>query len=190
MRVGDHDRDYGVRALRQTPHAVTPASSPPMPPGRGSLAAYMLKLPSRLYAADLGWLLGHRFLALRHRGRRSGRSYTTVLEVVRWRSEASEAVVVSGFGPRAQWYRNVLAGGAEEVQIGRLRFVPEPRPLSAAEASAVLSDYERRNRFAAPIVRAVLGRLAGFPYDGSSVARGRLVVLPFIAFAPAGAPKR
>jgi hypothetical protein len=37
--------------------------------------------------------------ALRHRARRTGRDDTTVLEVVRWRSDLSEAVVVSGFGP-------------------------------------------------------------------------------------------
>jgi deazaflavin-dependent oxidoreductase (nitroreductase family) len=147
-----------------------------------------LKLPAALYAADLGWLLGHRFLALRHRGRRTGRTYTTVLEVVRWRADASEAVVVSGFGPRAQWYRNVLAGGAEEVRIGRARFEPDVRVLPAAEAIAVLADYERRARLAAPLVRAVLGRLVGFRYDGSSEGRQRLAeALAFIALAP-GAP--
>jgi hypothetical protein len=32
-----------------------------------------------LYSAHAGWLLGHRFLLLRHRGRRSHRLYGTVL---------------------------------------------------------------------------------------------------------------
>jgi hypothetical protein len=114
-----------------------------------------------------------------------------VLEVVRWRRDASEAVVVSGFGPGSQWYRNVVAGGAEEIRIGRLRFAPQVRPLTDEEAIDVLADYERRNRFAAPLVRAVLGRLVGFRYDGSSAARRRLVAaLPFIAFAPRSAPER
>ncbi|HET8756700.1 MAG TPA: nitroreductase family deazaflavin-dependent oxidoreductase [Solirubrobacteraceae bacterium] len=164
---------------------MTPPSSPAAPPRAHSLLARALKLPTALYAADLGWLLGHRFLALHHRGRRSGRMYTTVLEVVRWRPDSSEAVVVSGFGPRSQWYRNVLAGGAAEIRIGRRRFTPEVRALTAQEASAVLADYERRNRIAAPLVRAVLGRLAGMRYDGSSAARAQLVeAIPFIAFTP------
>jgi deazaflavin-dependent oxidoreductase (nitroreductase family) len=152
------------------------------------VAVRALRVPSLLYEHGWGRLLGHRFLALTHRGRRSGRRYVTVLEVVRWCPEATEAVVVSGFGPTAQWYRNVLAGGAEQVRIGRLRFRPQARVLGSDEAAAVLAAYERRNRLAAPIVRRVLSRLAGVPYDGSPAARGRVVAaLPFIALWPAPA---
>jgi hypothetical protein len=56
-----------------------------------------------LYRVGAGPLLGHRFLLLAHRGRRTGRRYETVLEVVRWRAETSEAVVLAGLGRRAQW---------------------------------------------------------------------------------------
>ena len=154
-------------------------------PAPGGLVARLLKAPTALYARGWGRVLGHRFLALSHRGRRSGRVYTTVLEVVRWRPGTREAVVVSGFGPQSQWYRNVLAGGVEEVQIARLRFHATARVLEPPEAVSVLADYERRNRIAGPIVRAVLGRLVGFAYDGSADAREQLVrMLPFVAFTP------
>jgi deazaflavin-dependent oxidoreductase (nitroreductase family) len=142
-------------------------------------------VPALLYEHGWGRLLGHRFLALTHRGRRSGRRYVTVLEVVEWRRERSEAVVVSGFGPQAQWYRNVLAGTAEDVRIGRDRFPVHARVLDTDEAEAVLAGYEQRNRLAAPVVRYVLGRLTGIPYDGSPAARRDIVAaLPFVAFAP------
>jgi len=138
-----------------------------------------------LYSANLGWLLGHRFLLLVHRGRRSGRLHTTVLEVVRWDGAAREAVVMSGFGRGAQWYRNVLASGPVEVRIGRLRFPAQVRELDADEAALALAGYERRNRLAAPVVRAVLSKLAGFRYDSSESARRRLAgVLPLVAFRP------
>ena len=147
----------------------------------------MLRAPAFLYDRGWGWLLGHRFLALTHRGRRSGRRYVTVLEVVEWRAGMTEAVVVSGFGPDAQWYRNVLAGGAEEVRIGRARFRARARVLDEGEAEAVLAGYERRNRLATPVVRFVLSRLTGVRYDGSPAARRRLVsTLPFVAFSPRG----
>jgi deazaflavin-dependent oxidoreductase (nitroreductase family) len=140
-----------------------------------------------LYSAHAGWLLGHRFLLFRHRGRRSHRLYSTVLEVVAWRPAAREAVVMSGFGHSSQWYRNVLAGQAMEVRIARLRFAPGVRPLGSDEATGVLADYERRNRLAAPFVRAVLSKLAGFRYDGSDAARRRLVyTLPLVALRPRG----
>jgi deazaflavin-dependent oxidoreductase (nitroreductase family) len=138
-----------------------------------------------LYAVHAGWLLGHRFLLLRHRGRRSHRRYRTVLEVVAWRPATREAVVLSGLGHRAQWYRNLLAGQAVQVQVARLRFAPAVRPLGSDEAVGVLADYERRNRLVAPLVRGVLSKLAGFRYDGSDAARRRLVqTLPLVALRP------
>ena len=152
---------------------------------RRRLLRWLLKAPVVLYDARAGWLLGHRFLLLRHHGRRSHRLYSTVLEVVAWRPATREVVVMSGFGHRSQWYRNVLAGQAVEVQVARLRFVPAVRPLDVDEAVGVLADYERRNRLAVPLVRAVLSKLAGFRYEGSDAARRRLVDnLPLVAFRP------
>ena len=92
---------------------------------------------------------------------------------------------MSGFGPRSNWYLNVLAEGAEEIEIGGLRFRPEVRRLKGREAIEAMADYERRNRLAAPMVRAVLSRLAGFHYDGTEDARRRLVeALPLVGFRP------
>lgn len=104
-----------------------------------------------------------------------------------WRPDAREAIVVSGFGPSSQWYKNVLARGASEVQIARLRFTPQARVLEPEEAVQILADYERRNRIATPILRLVLGHLVGFRYDGSDADRLRVVrALPFIGFRPHG----
>jgi deazaflavin-dependent oxidoreductase (nitroreductase family) len=152
-------------------------SAPP-----GPVAKRLLRIPAALYRANLGWLLGHRFLLLAHRGRRTGTRYETVLEVLAWRAEEREAVVLSGFGEHASWYRNVMSGATAEVRIARTHFVAGARRLAPAEAAAVLADYERRNRLAAPVVRRVLTRLSGVRYDGSDAARDELVgVLPVVA---------
>ena len=141
--------------------------------------------PARLYACGLGWLLGHRFLCLTHRGRKTGNCHQAVLEVLAWRPLTREAVVVSGFGRRSNWFQNTLAGGAVEIRIARLRFVPEVRELQRAEAVVVLTDYERRNRFASPVIRMLLSRLTGERYDGSMAARERVAEqLPMLAFRP------
>jgi deazaflavin-dependent oxidoreductase (nitroreductase family) len=145
----------------------------------------LLRLPAALYRANAGWVLGHRFLCVTHRGRRTGRRYRTVLEVLAWRPATREAVVISGFGRKANWYRNVLAGGAEEIQIARERWLPQARALEPREAVNVLADYERRNRLLAPVVRRVLSRLAHVDYDGSPEARLAVVeALPLVAFRP------
>lgn len=153
---------------------------------RGSAGKALLRAPTILYRLRLGRLLGRRFLLLTHRGRTSGRVYRTMLEVVRFDDERQEAIVLSGFGRRASWFRNVSAGGAVAVEVGGRRFTPSVRVLDVDEAAAALADYERRNRLAAPVVRGVLSRLAGFPYDGSEEARRRLVAeLPLVGFRPA-----
>jgi deazaflavin-dependent oxidoreductase (nitroreductase family) len=147
----------------------------------GPLVKRALALPNRLYDAGGGRLLGHRFLRLTHHGRRSGRAYRTVLEVVAWRD--GEAVVLAGLGRKAQWLRNAQAGAPLTVEIARERWPADHRVLDSAEAAATLADYERRNRIAAPVVRAVLGRLSGVRHDGTDAARRRIVaVLPLVAF--------
>jgi deazaflavin-dependent oxidoreductase (nitroreductase family) len=155
----------------------------PAPP-RGVLRA-LLRLPVHLYRARLGFLLGHRFLLLIHIGRRSGRCYETVLEVVHYDSRTAESVVVAGWGRRTQWFHNVAAGGALTIMTGGARYAPEHRQLTDDEAATVVARYERRNRLIRPLVRAVLSGLLGWTYDGSKTARRRLVrQLPMLAFRP------
>jgi deazaflavin-dependent oxidoreductase (nitroreductase family) len=94
---------------------------------------------------ELGWLLGRRLLLLTHVGRRSGRRYRTVLEVIGTDPGTGEVIVLSGHGRSADWYRNRQAAPAVEVVVGRDRFRPHGE-LGQAEAIAVLADYERRTR--------------------------------------------
>lgn len=152
------------------------------------LPAWMRALfaaPRTLYEHHLGWMLGYRFLCLSHMGRRSGRRYRTVLEVLSYEPERPRVVVMSGFGERADWLLNLQAGGFGEVETGRRRFVADYRRLPADEAELVLAAYERRNRWLRPILLRVLSRLLGWPYDASPSARKRAVQqLPLIAFAP------
>jgi len=151
----------------------------------GPVLRAVFRAPVRLYDAGFGWLLTERLLCLTHVGRRSGRKYRTVLEVVGTNPTAGEFMVIAGFGPSSDWYRNIAASPACEVVVGRHRFVPQHRVLDEAEAVQVIADYEWRNRWIRPIVRLLLGRLLGWRYDGSQQARERLVrQLPVVAFRP------
>jgi deazaflavin-dependent oxidoreductase (nitroreductase family) len=133
-------------------------------------------------------MLGRRFLRLTHVGRRSGRIYQTVLEVVGQNRSTNEVIVVAGPGRSAQWYRNLQAQEAIEVAIAGQRFTPVHRELSTSEATAVLADYERRNRCVGPLVQRLLSWLVGWSYDGTESARQRLVAeLPLIGLRPARA---
>ena len=107
----------------------------------GPMVRRILRLPALLYDWHAGWLLGHRFLRLTHVGRRSGRHYRTVLEVIGSDRASGEVIVVAGLGPAADWYRNIQARPAAEVAIGRQRYRPAHRVLGEPEAVAVLAAY-------------------------------------------------
>ncbi len=147
---------------------------------------WLFRAPVYLYHCRCGWLLGHRFLLLIHIGRRTGLAHETVLEVVEYRKERREAVVISGFGPTADWLRNIAATPTPEVVIGSHRFAATYRILNADEAVRVIESYERRHWLIAPIIRAVLSRLLGWRYASSAVDRRKVAAqLPLIAFRPA-----
>lgn len=119
-------------------------------------------------------------------GRRSGLRRETVLEIMEYRNQGPEAVVMSAFGPHADWLRNIEANPFPEVVIGRERFVAVYRVLGEQEAMVVVIGYERRNWLVTPIVRSVLSRLLGWRYRGSEADRRRLVAqLPLVAFRDA-----
>lgn len=152
-----------------------------------SLVRWFFRAPAWLYRWRCGWLLGHRFLLLIHVGRRSGLRRRTILEVMVYRPDGPEMIVMSGFGPRADWFRNIKANPNPKIMVGSLSFVAVYRVLDIEEAVAVIGAYERRNRFAAPVIRLVLGRLLGSPYHGSEADRRRAAAnLPLVAFRPRG----
>ncbi|SON59215.1 hypothetical protein MSIMFI_00697 [Mycobacterium simulans] len=155
----------------------------------GPLLRWMFRAPIRLYDTGFGWLLSRRLLCLTHVGRKSGRRYRTVLEVVDTKPTAGEYMVVAGWGPSSDWYRNIEANPAIEVVVGRRRFRPQHRVLDEPEAITVIAGYERRNHWIGPIVRRGLSALLGWHYDGSEDARQRLVrQLPVVAFRPRSEP--
>ena len=160
------------------------ATQMPVPKNKGFLRL-LFRAPVYLYRWHLGWLLGHRFLLLIHVGRRTGLRRETVLEVLEYRKEASEAVVMSGFGHNSDWLRNIEATPEEEIVIDSRRFVASHRFLAEQEAVEVIRGYEHRNRWIAPVVRRVLSSLLGWQYQGFDSDRQRMVRhLPLIAFRP------
>ena len=103
------------------------------------------------------------------------------------RTTAGDPVVLAGFGPDADWYRNLQTNPSAEIDLGRRHIRVTARTLDEHQAADILASYERRNRLAAPVIHRVLSALVEWPYDGSDGARDRLVQqLPVVAFTPAG----
>lgn len=118
----------------------------------------LARLPIPVFRAGFGWLLAGRFLLLQHRGRRTGQPRFVVLQVVR--REPARILVVSGYGPSSQWFRNVQVTPEVRVWTGRRRAVPATATVvSAAAARTVLAFYRRSQ----PISATMLGMVIGVP---------------------------
>lgn len=170
------------RPPTQQPRPRKPPRIEPSPMGRpGPVLRAIFRAPGALYRLRLGGLLGHRFLQVTHSGRKSGRVYRTVLEVVAYDKAIQESVVVAGFGTESDWYRNLQASPALEIATGWRRYVPQQRFLSVEEGAAALADYESRN---GRLATAGLRQL--FAYDGTPASRLALARrIPMVAFRPA-----
>lgn len=121
----------------------------------------LMRAPIWLYRAHLGFLFGSRMLLLEHVGRKTGARRHVVLEVVGHPTPRTY-VVASGFGDRAQWYRNIGVEPRVRVAVGVRGLSPATaRRLSVSEADAVLAVYVRRHRRAWNRFKAVLENTLG-----------------------------
>ena len=158
-----------------------PGQAAPLPPWLKRLYA----APNHLYDIGLGRLLGHRFVRIEHVGRRTGRLHHAVVEVLHYDRVTGEAVVMAGYGPRADWLLNLQAAGGARLDFGRGPRPAAYRVLDLDEAVETYADYERRHPLIRPGVRATLTALLGWRFDGTPDARRRLAEqLPLIAFRP------
>jgi deazaflavin-dependent oxidoreductase (nitroreductase family) len=124
---------------------------------------WLVRAPIPLFRHRLGWLFGSRVLMLEHVGRTSGEPRFVCLEVVE-RPSPRRVIVVSGFGTRAQWYRNLRAQPRCHVSVGHARRAPATaRFLPEAEADAVLARYAAERPSDWRMLRGMIEKATGRP---------------------------
>jgi hypothetical protein len=107
-----------------------------------------------------------------------------MLEVVRFDAMTRESAVLSAYGTRADWYRNIQAHPPLAVQTGRSQYTPAFRSLDADERLVAQHIYQRRYRLA---FRAVI-RFLGYSYDGTEESLRALAdTVVMVAIRPASA---
>lgn len=141
------------------------------------------RLPIVLYPLGFGRAFGRRFMLLEHVGRSSGVRRRAVIEAVE-RSKGGY-VAASGFGQRADWYRNVLRTPEVTIRLDGRTFAATATPLPPEEGAEVLARYGPRH----PIAARHLCWIMGFVVDGGAEdyrEAGRHI--PFVRFTPASPP--
>ncbi len=145
----------------------------------------MVRAPIRLYRWHLGWLLGKRFLLLTHTGRTTGQPRQVVLEVAGYDPRSDTYLVASGFGSRAQWYRNIRRNPDVTIQVGRRRTIAVASPLTPEASGHAMAKYASQY----PRIAARLMRVCGLEVDGTTddfylVGRDHV---PFVRLTPTSA---
>lgn len=124
---------------------------------------HLMRAPIWIYKARAGALFGSRILLLEHIGRKSGAPRHAVLEVIDHPSPDTY-VVASGFGRKAQWFRNISTNPQVRVYAGS--HAPRPaaaRVLDQHEADRTLADYRTRHPKTWERMRPVLEDTLGEP---------------------------
>ena len=131
-------------------------------PPRGIEKA-LFKLPNFFYNVGLGSLMGRRFIQLAHIGRKSGRVYKTVVEVVDYDADRRRIYVASGFRQQSDWYRNILKTPRVKANFRGILYEAVAKELEKEEAERVLLNYAHRH----PLAMKELARFMGYEIDGS-----------------------
>ena len=158
----------------------------PRPHGSGPIPLVRVgfAIPRYLYRWKLGWLLGRRFLALTYRGRRSGHTLTTVLEVIHLDRATGESVVVSGYGTTAGWYLSIRDLPALRVQTGRVDYEPSQRFLTPAEGREVAESLARDHPMEMRLLPHMLSWMGSDVGEPGAKGVELLASFPMVAFRP------
>jgi deazaflavin-dependent oxidoreductase (nitroreductase family) len=139
--------------------------------GRALRTRWFVRAPIIAYRLGLGFLFGTRMLMLEHLGRRTGARRYVVLEVVE-RPTPADYVIVSGFGDRAQWYRNIRAHPGVRVWCGpRRAAAATAAPMTETESAAALQRYAENHPGAWKNLRAAIEHATGASVDTLPMVR-------------------
>jgi len=111
----------------------------------GPVMRFFFAVPAWLWTHGFARLLGRSFLLLEHRGRRTGRRYRTVLEVVARDEQSGEVFAASGFGRASNWFRNLQADPHATIETAGRRTTVVAHTLDPQERARVLARYGREH---------------------------------------------
>lgn len=135
----------------------------------GLLLRWFYRAPALLYRVGLGGLMFGQ-LRLTSVGRKSGRPRHAVVDVLKHDAATDTYCIVSVYGGRSDWYRNLQANPTARVQVGRRRFLARATALPDAEAEALIVDFWRRHRLYAGTMLRLIGIKAGTEDDMRAAA--------------------
>ena len=129
---------------------------------------WLMRAPIWIYKARAGALWTSRVLMLEHIGRKTGERRYVVLEVFD-RPTHESFIGASGFGTKAQWFRNITANPKVRVYVGsHAPAAATARILDQDEADRALAEYRTKRPRAWARFKPVLEETLGQPITDTS----------------------
>jgi deazaflavin-dependent oxidoreductase (nitroreductase family) len=132
-----------------------------LPPVRGLLRLFF-RSPLLLYRLGLGGLglggLTGKRIMLTTVGRKSGKRRRAAVDIIRHDADSDTYYVISVWGERSDWYRNLLVNPSLRAQVGWRSFTARATPLPDSDAGEMMAEYAHRH----PMYTRAILRLIGF----------------------------
>jgi deazaflavin-dependent oxidoreductase (nitroreductase family) len=138
-------------------------------PPKGLLKLFF-RIPVYFYHIGLGWLFGERFVLINHIGRKSGKPYQTVVEVVEREKESGNIIVVAGYGEQTQWYKNLRQLPETTIQLGNRRLSVHIVLLRPEDGEDIIARYMARYGK----LTTQLFSMIGYEWDGTEIDARRI----------------
>jgi len=126
------------------------------------LSRLLYRFPILLFRIGLGGLMGKRALLLNHVGRKSGLPRQVVLEVVHHDPKNNSYIINAGFGPKSQWYQNILVHPDVTIQLGRKKLDMRAMELPRIQGGEILLNFIKQHPS-----EAGLFKMIGHDVDGT-----------------------
>jgi deazaflavin-dependent oxidoreductase (nitroreductase family) len=146
-----------------------------------ALLRILYRIPVYFYKIGLGWMFGKRFVLFHHIGRKSGKNYQTVVEVVEIEKETGNVVIVAGYGHQTQWYKNLKQMETTSIQLGYRKFQVNNEMISPGAGADIMARYYLRYGK----ITGILFSILGYEWDGTEqgarqIARNSLRFVRFV----------
>ncbi len=151
-------------------------------PRPGLLLRWFYRTPVALYRIGLGGLMPMQ-LMLTTVGRKSGQPRRAVVDLLKRDAATDTYYVVSAYGELSDWYRNLEANPAVQVQVRWRRFAGRATIVPQDEAEAFVLGFSRQHRL---YVRTMF-RLIGLKADTEDEMRAVAAEMRVVAIQPESA---
>lgn len=127
------------------------------------ISRFFYRFPILFYKWGLGGIFGKRMLLLNHKGRKSGLSRKAVLEVVNHNPKTNTYIINAGFGPKSDWYQNLLVQPNASIVVGKEQIDIQATSIHGEAGGDFLLGYSKDH----PKEAKMISKLLGYQVDGT-----------------------